>query len=113
MQVRDIEDLPAELQALALIRQLPPLGERHIQPGVAIPAYHIPRSALTGERMSKVVIEGVRGVGEHADSSLCISVMSKLWPCHHVCDTLLIPVRRPEVTVIHRERETAGPASQA
>src|ERR1700687_2667996 len=38
--------------------------------------------------------------------------MSRLRPRHHLGDTLLVPIRGPEVTVVDGERETAGPASQ-
>src|SRR5438309_577948 len=63
--------------------------------------------------MSEVIIERGRGVSEYADGALRISVMPNLRPGHHIRDTLLIPIRRPEITVIYGERETAGPACQA
>src|SRR5579864_2570607 len=113
MQVGNIEYFPAELQALALMGQHPALGKRHIQPGVAIPTDHVARSALTGEGMREVA-EGRQGIskGTYVAANR-IAKMSDLWPRDHVGDALLVPVCRPEVSIVDSERETARPAGQA
>src|SRR3989442_15983335 len=113
MEVRDVENLPAELQAVAFPRHLPALAQGHIQTGVAIPANHISRTAFAGERMPKVV-ESRRRIGENADGTgVRIPVMPDLGSGDHLTDTLLAPVRRPEVAVIKGEGESTRPPSQA
>lgn len=52
--VENVEHLPAELQALALPRHLPTLGECHIDAHIAIAANQVAGSALPGEGMSKI-----------------------------------------------------------
>src|SRR5262249_55756425 len=58
---------------------------------------------------------GERGgrVGEHADRAIWLSEMAGPWPGNHLSDTLLVPVRGPEIAVIDGEGEPAGPAGQA
>src|SRR5579864_8104034 len=113
MQVGNIEYFPAELQALALMGQHPALGKRHIQPGVAIPTDHVARSALAGKRM-RVVAEGRQGISKRTYvAANRIAKMSDLWPRDHVGDALLVPVCRPEVSIVDGERETARPAGQS
>src|SRR6267154_677949 len=113
MQVRDIENFPAELQTLALPRQNPPLGERHIQASIAVSANYISRSTLSRKGMSEVAERCCR-IAKHANVTADrVFKMTDLRPGHHVRDTLLIPVRRPEVAVINCEWEAAGPSSEA
>src|SRR5713226_4489872 len=113
MKVRHVENLPAELQTVAFPRHLPALAQGHIQAGVAISADHVSRTALARERMNEVVIERVGWVGENTDRTIWLFEMAGPRPGDHLSDTLLIPVRGPEVTVIHGEGEAAGPAGQA
>src|SRR6266446_6515178 len=53
-------------------------------------------------------------IGENAHGSIDgIPVMPDLGFGDHLTDTLLIPVGRPEVTVIHSKGEAAGPPGHA
>src|SRR5207244_13213393 len=113
MEVRDVENLPAELQAVAFPRHLPALAQGHIQTGVAIPANHISRTAFAGERMPKVV-ESRRRIGENADGTgVRIPVMPDLGSGDHLTDTLLVPGCSPAVTVIHGDGERECPPTQS
>src|SRR6266851_1228034 len=113
MEVGHVENLPAELQTLAFPRHLPAFAQSHVQTGIPISANDVTRTSLAGERMLEVVESGYR-IGENAHGTVDgIPVMPDLGFGDHLTDTLLVPVCRPEVTVIHRKREAAGPPRHA
>src|SRR5229473_6736571 len=109
MEVGHVENLPAELQTLAFPRHLPAFAQSHVQTSIPISANYVSRTGLAGERMLEVAESGYR-IGENAHGTVGgIPVMADLGFGDHLTDTLLVPVCRPEVTVIHRKREAAGP----
>src|SRR5207245_3406476 len=111
-QIGHLEDLPAELQAVIFERHLPALAQRHVPAGVAISAEGIARTvALAGERVIEVVDR--RGwVGEHADRAIPLLEGAGLWPGGDLRQALEIPVRGPELAVVHAEGESGGPARE-
>src|SRR5579864_4048094 len=62
----------------------------------------------------RVVAEGRQGISKDTYvTANRIAKMADFWPRDHVGDALLVPISRPEVSVVDRERETARPARQA
>src|SRR5712691_1364032 len=113
MKVGHVENLPAELQTLAFPRHLPAFAQSHVQTSIPVSANYVSRTGLAGERMLEVG-EGGHRIGENAHGTVArIPMTPNLGSGDHLTDTLLVPVCRPEVTVIHREREAAGPPRHA
>src|ERR1700694_2338770 len=63
--------------------------------------------------MDEVVVERGRRVGENTDGAVGLLESTGLRPGGHPRDPLLVPVRGPEITVIHGKGKAAGPAGQA
>src|SRR6266568_9282418 len=85
------------------------LVQCHVERGEAVAADYVPRACLTGIGMHERRPSGI-GIGEGANrTGNGITVMSHLRTRDHLSDALLVPVGRPEVTVVHSEREAAGP----
>src|SRR5258708_270951 len=113
MEIGHVENLPTELQILAFPRHLPAFAQSHIQTRIPISSNHVSRTGLAGEGMLKVV-ESSHRIGENAHGTVGrIPVMPDLGSSDHLTDTLLVPVCRPEVAVINRKGEAAGPPGHA
>src|SRR6266852_1527582 len=97
MQVEHVENLPAELQAVAFEGQLPALVQSHIQAGVAVASDHISRTSLTGKRMNEVVGECGRWVGENTDRAIRLFEVPGRWAGNHLRNSLLVPIGGPEI----------------
>src|SRR5579864_6299641 len=106
VQVRHIEYFPPELHTLSLPRHSPPLVQCHVQAGETISSNHIARAGLARIRVHKGT-KGRGGIHKRAHGTRDgIAVMSHLWLADHLRDALFVPVRGPEVAVIHGERES-------
>ena len=73
------------------------------KPAISISPDYVSRAGLARERMDEVVLESIRGVGENTDGRPAAGDDARLWPRDHLSDTLLVPIRRPKVTVIDGE----------
>src|SRR5260370_3496549 len=113
MEIGHVENLPTELQILAFPRHLPSFAQSHIQTRIPISSNHVSRTGLAGEGMLEVV-ESSHRIDENAHGTVGrISVMPDLGSNDHLTDTLPVPVCRPEVAVINRKGEAAGPPGHA
>src|ERR1700751_335492 len=108
MQVRDVENFPAELQALAFRRQLPALVQGHVERSKAISANDISRTGLSWIGVRKIV-KGCHRIDESTDRT-GRDVTPHLRASDHLADALFVPIGRPEITVVHAEWVSARPA---
>src|SRR5580692_4729377 len=108
-QVRYVEHLPAELDALGfVVGHLPVLDQAHVQTGIAVATQNVARTNLAGKRQGEVLL-GSSGIGERVHRAVALERPS-FRSGRHLPDRRQEPVRGPALPSINTERKSAGPA---